>query len=61
MKAISFAPGHISGFFEPIYRGNDAERSGSRGSGINVSLGAFSDINVQSSGKQSIDIFINNK
>jgi len=61
MKAISFAPGHISGFFEPIYRGNDAERSGSRGSGINVSLGAFSDINVQSSGKQTIDIFINNK
>ncbi len=61
MKAISFAPGHISGFFEPIYRGNDADRSGSRGSGINVSLGAFSDINVESSLKQSIDIYINNK
>lgn len=61
MKAISFAPGHISGFFEPIYRGNDAERSGSRGSGINVSLGAFSDTSVESSVKQSIEIYINNK
>jgi pantoate kinase len=61
MKAISFAPGHISGFFEPIYRGNDTDRSGSRGSGINVSLGAFSDINVENSLNQSIDIYINNK
>lgn len=61
MKAISFAPGHISGFFEPIYRGHNADRSGSRGSGINVSLGAFSDITVESSVKQNIDIHINNK
>lgn len=61
MKAISFAPGHISGFFEPIYRGNDADRSGSRGSGINVSLGAFSDIHTENSLKQSINVYINNK
>jgi pantoate kinase len=60
MKAISFAPGHISGFFEPIYRGIDTDRSGSRGSGINVSLGAFSQITIDKSEKQSIDITINN-
>jgi len=61
MKASSFAPGHISGFFEPIYRQNDVSRSGSRGSGINVSLGAISEVFVKSSLKQRIKIYINNK
>ncbi len=61
MKASSFAPGHISGFFEPIYRKNDASRSGSRGSGINVSLGAISDVVVKNTLKQNIKIFINKK
>jgi len=61
MKASSFAPGHISGFFEPIYRKNDASRSGSRGSGINVSLGAISDVVVKNTLKQNIKIYINKK
>lgn len=61
MKASSFAPGHISGFFEPIYRKNDASRSGSRGSGINVSLGAISDVVVKNTLKQNVKIYINKK
>lgn len=61
MKASSFAPGHISGFFEPIYRQNDVSRSGSKGSGINVSLGAISEVIVKNSLKQNVKIFINNK
>lgn len=61
MKASSFAPGHISGFFEPIYIQNDVSRSGSKGSGINVSLGAISHVSVKSALKQSIKIYINNK
>jgi len=61
MKASSFAPGHISGFFEPIYRKNDASRSGSRGSGINVTLGAISDVVVKNTIKQNIKIYINKK
>jgi pantoate kinase len=61
MKASSFAPGHISGFFEPIYNENDVTRSGSRGSGINVSLGAISEVNVKNSLKQKINIFLNKK
>ena len=43
MKATAFAPGHISGFFEPVYT-PDLSRSGSRGAGINISLGAFSEV-----------------
>ncbi|MFW6122411.1 MAG: pantoate kinase [Petrotogales bacterium] len=61
MKAISFAPGHVSGFFEPIYRKHDTDRSGSRGSGINVSLGAVSETIVESSFKQNINVYVNNK
>ncbi|UCD14128.1 MAG: hypothetical protein JSW60_01555 [Thermoplasmatales archaeon] len=61
MRAISFAPGHVSGFFEPIYRGHDADRSGSRGSGINVTLGAISGTTIESSIKQNIKIYVNNK
>jgi len=61
MKASSFAPGHVSGFFEPIYWQFDASRSGSRGSGINLSLGAVSETIIKSSTKQNIEIYINNK
>jgi len=43
MKTIAFAPGHISGFFEPVYNANKA-KTGSRGAGINVNLGAKSDV-----------------
>ena len=61
MKAVAFAPGHISGFFEPIYQNNNADRSGSRGAGINISLGATSQVTVKSSVDQTIDISLNNK
>ena len=61
MRAVSFAPGHVSGFFEPIYWQYDTSRSGSRGSGINLSLGAVSETIVKSSIRQNIEIYINNK
>ena len=61
MKASAFAPGHISAFFEPIYQNQNAARSGSRGAGINISLGATSQVVVDSSVNQTIDIFLNNK
>lgn len=60
MKSIAFAPGHISGFFEPVYN-QDIFRTGSRGAGINVSLGAISEITVESSSVQSFEIYVNNK
>jgi pantoate kinase len=61
MEATAFAPGHISGFFEPIFQLNDYERSGSRGSGINISLGATSTVTVQQSLSQEITVFLNKK
>jgi pantoate kinase len=60
MKATAFAPGHISGFFEPIYD-QDLSRTGSRGAGINISLGAFSEVQAESSAKQDFEIYVNNR
>jgi pantoate kinase len=60
MKATAFAPGHISCFFEPVYS-SDVYRTGSRGAGINITLGATSEVFAQNSDKQSIEVYINNK
>jgi len=60
MKATAFAPGHISGFFEPVYN-QDMSRTGSRGAGINISLGALSEVTAESSSAQSFEIYVNNK
>ena len=60
MKAIAFAPGHISCFFEPVYSLNFA-RTGSRGAGINTTLGATSEVSAENSDKQNIEVYINNR
>ena len=60
LRATAFAPGHISAFFEPHYDEN-IERSGSRGAGINLSLGAFSEVTVSRSTKQDIRVYINDR
>jgi pantoate kinase len=60
MKARAFAPGHISGFFEPIYS-SDINRTGSRGAGINITFGSVSEVFCEGSTSQAIDTFINNK
>ena len=55
----AFAPGHISGFFEPVIFENDANRTGSRGSGLSISLGATSSVSVQPAKTQEIITYIN--
>ncbi len=60
MKATAFAPGHISGFFEPVYE-QDMARTGSRGAGLSISLGAISEVVAEPSDKQDFYVFINNK
>ena len=60
MKAQAFAPGHVSGFFEPVFN-QDLSKTGSRGAGINISLGALSEIYVEPSTKQEFTFFINGK
>jgi pantoate kinase len=61
MRSIAFVPGHISGFFEPVFVNQDLTRTGSRGAGINVSLGAITEVIAGNSAKQDIEIFVNNK
>ena len=61
MKATAFAPGHISGFFEPVYHEADITKTGSRGAGLSISLGAISDVIVESSTNQNIEIYVNGK
>jgi pantoate kinase len=61
MKGIAFAPGHISAFFEPIYSGQNLDRSGSRGAGITVSLGATSQVEIKPALQQTITVQINGK
>jgi len=59
MKGIAFAPGHISAFFEPVYSGQKMDRSGSRGAGINISLGAVSQVTVKPTSPHTITVRIN--
>ena len=59
MKGIAFAPGHISAFFEPAYSSQDMDRSGSRGAGINISLGALSQVTVKPASPHTITVNIN--
>ena len=60
IKTVAFCPGHISGFFEPILDKNFS-KTGSRGAGINVNLGATSEVIVHKSNKTNINLFLNNK
>ncbi len=59
MKGIAFAPGHISAFFEPVYSGQNMDRTGSRGAGINISLGVISQVIVKPASNQTIAVRIN--
>jgi len=61
MGATAFAPGHISGFFEPIYHKGDVAKTGSRGAGLCISLGAISEVTAESSTNQNIEIYVNGK
>lgn len=61
MIAKAFAPGHISGFFEPVFHIDDLIRTGSRGAGVSISLGALSEVIVEEAQVGGIQVFINGK
>jgi pantoate kinase len=61
MKGIAFAPGHVSAFFEPRYYVGDLDRTGSRGAGISMSLGAISRASVSPATDLLITVCINGK
>ncbi len=61
MKGIAFAPGHISAFFEPVFSGQNMDRSGSRGAGLSISLGAVSYVQVKPASSPTITVHINGR
>lgn len=61
LKASSFVPGHITGFFEIHDKAEDIREKGSRGAGICLSLGIRSTVEVSESKMQSIEVLIDDK
>jgi pantoate kinase len=59
MRAKAFCPGHITGFFQ-ICEHDDIDRTGSRGAGICISLGATSTIKA-TRGNGKLEVIINGK
>ncbi|MFO8077305.1 MAG: hypothetical protein R6U21_01485 [Thermoplasmatota archaeon] len=57
----AFAPGHISGFFQPMYHETNELLTGSRGAGLSVSLGCQSRVKVKETRNQRITIFSDKK
>lgn len=58
MRARAFCPGHITGFFE-ICRATTLLATGSRGAGLCTTLGAVSDVRMESSDALRIEVTIN--
>ena len=61
MRGRAFAPGHITGFFEIADGAREARKKGSRGAGVNLSLGVYTSVEVHAADRGSIDISINGK
>jgi pantoate kinase len=59
MKGVAFAPGHISAFFEPKYVNQSLDRTGSRGAGMCISLGATTRVKVYSSTNLALTVQVN--
>ena len=59
INASAFAPGHISGFFQPVFYPNNVYKTGSRGAGFSVTLGATSQVTIEESKQQTIHVYLN--
>jgi len=61
MRGKAFSPGHITGFFEIFDRPKDPLRRGSRGAGVNLSLGVLSSVKASPAARQEVNIRLNGK
>ncbi|MBM4249435.1 MAG: hypothetical protein FJ149_08410 [Euryarchaeota archaeon] len=61
MRCKAFAPGHITGFFEIFDAPGDPLRKGSRGAGVNLSLGVLTAVQVARTGSRAVDIRLNGR
>ena len=53
-----FVPNHLTGFFE-ICNGTSLLKTGSRGAGVCITKGVLTEITIQSSNENNIEVFIN--
>lgn len=60
-KAVAFAPGHISGFFQPVLDNHDYRRTGSRGAGVCISHGATATVQLTKHEKQKVTVRVNGR
>ena len=60
MQATAFSPGHISGFFQPVYY-ESFYQTGSRGAGINLSHGVTATVCIESDSIQTVEVYVDNK
>jgi len=60
-EAVAFAPGHISGFFQPIVDDTDFRKTGSRGAGVNIKHGATAHVSISPSNVQKILLLVNDQ
>lgn len=58
MQAEAFVPGHITGFFE-VFKNKDLLRSGSRGCGVVLDMGAHTRVKVDEAGQNSAEVYVN--
>ena len=61
MTGKAFAPGHITGFFEICDAPADPLRKGSRGAGVNLSLGVLTTVEAAEAPGQTVDIRLNGR
>lgn len=60
-KVVAFAPGHISGFFQPVIDKRDFRRTASRGAGVCISHGATATVQLTKHEKQKIIVRVNGR
>lgn len=60
-EASAFAPGHLTGFFQICDQPEDPLQKGSRGSGVSITRGVHTKVQVEPSDRNSYTIIINDK
>ena len=60
-EAEAFAPGHLTGLFQICTMGDDPLYWGARGSGVSITRGVHTRVDVESSPRMSEEIYINDE
>lgn len=61
MRGKAFCPGYITGFFEICDELSDPLRRGSRGAGVSITKGVFTEVTIEESSSTKVQSYINGK